>query len=96
MILRVVQFGFLAAVLSLVTGCAPEATEVCNHAIKIMESDPDRPGWLDDVDKCTDRMEGVKKRHGVNSYRREVECLLGVDTSYKVRTCIETEERRRM
>ena len=40
-------------------------------------------------------MEKVKKRHGVNSYRREVECALQATTGYKLRTCMEKENKKR-
>lgn len=63
--------------------------------MKVMENDPEKPGFLEDRDKCIERMENVKNRHGVNSYRREVECAKTADTSFKMRACMKKEEKRR-
>ncbi len=78
----------------MLAGCAPDEEDVCKHLMKVYEGDSEKPGYLEDLDKCVESYQGKKKRRGVNSYRREVECILGVDTVYKVRRCIEKENKR--
>lgn len=85
----------VAFVLLLSSGCAPDEKELCSHMISIMENDPEKPRFLEDMDKCLVRMEKVQARHGVNSYRREADCAHGVDTSYKLRACIKKSEKKR-
>ncbi len=68
---------------------------VCDHMMEVMKNDAEKPGYLSDDDKCESRMEKTKTRYGVNSYRREVECILGSTTAYKIRTCLEVEKKRR-
>lgn len=80
--------------LLMLAGCAPDEKEVCQHLMKVYEGDASAPGYLEDIDKCVEAYKGKKERRGVNSYRREVECILGVDTVYKVRRCVEEEDRR--
>ena len=75
------------------TGCAPDAGEQCDHYMEVFKTDPERPAWTEDYDRCVERMENVKSRWGVNSYRREVECSKTANTSYKLRQCIEGEEK---
>lgn len=81
--------------LSSLTACAPEEAEVCKHVVETMSTDNDRPTWMDHKDNCVEHMKNTKKRYGVNSYRREVQCFLESNTSFKIRTCIDTEARRR-
>ena len=87
---------FLAAglALMLLAGCAPEEEEVCKHLIQVYGDDADRPGYLDSLDQCVESYQGKKSRRGVNSYRREVECILGSDTVYQIRRCVEKENKR--
>ena len=85
----------LVVAVSLLAGCAPDPTEACDHMIAVMADDPEKPTFLQDDDKCHKRMESIKVRYGVNSYRREIECALQATTGYQLRTCFATEERRR-
>lgn len=80
----------------LLSGCAPDPAEVCQHMVDLMKDDAERPRFLDDTEKCEERMEKIKQRHGVNSYRREVECSLQATTGYKLRTCLDTEAKKRL
>lgn len=78
----------------LLASCAPDEEKVCKHLIKVYGDDADKPRFLEDIDKCVESYKGKKKRRGVNSYRREVECVLGSETVYKVRRCMEKENKR--
>lgn len=80
--------------LGLATGCAPEEKGVCEHEMKVYGEAIDKPTYLNSMDACIDAYANKKKRRGVNSYRREVECVLASDTQYKIRTCQDKEERR--
>ena len=83
------------ALLLAVSGCAPDEKDLCTHMMTLMENDPEKPRFLEDMDKCLDRMEKVKKRAGVNSYRREADCANAATTSYKLRVCIQHAEKKR-
>jgi hypothetical protein len=76
------------------TACAPDEHDVCEHMMKVYANDTDRPKFLDDADSCAESFRTKKTRRGVNSYRREVECILGSDTVYKIRRCMEAENKR--
>lgn len=84
----------LALCAGFASGCAPDAEKVCKHLMKVYEKSMDKPRYLEDLDKCTASYEAKKKRRGVNSYRREVECILGSSTSFNVRKCVKAEDDR--
>lgn len=86
----VFMIGFLFA------GCAPEEEAVCKHMMDVYGDKADKPLYLSEMPPCIEHMQQQKKRHGVNSYRREVECILSVNTAYKIRTCQDKENARRM
>lgn len=75
-------------------GCAPEEEGVCEHEMKVYGDDPSAPTYLKSMDACVEAYKKKQKRRGVNSYRREVECILGVDTQYEIRRCQEAETKR--
>ena len=92
---RLIQLVATTALVSLAASCAPDAGPVCDHLQKVMEGDNDRPSWLDTDDKCHERYDNVKNRYGVNTYRREVECILASDTAFQIRKCMKKEDRFR-
>lgn len=81
-------------VVLMVAGCAPEEQSLCEHMLEVYQGDPETPGYLSDLDACVEHYQDQKKRRGVNSYRREAECILGVDTVYNIRTCLKKENKR--
>ncbi len=83
-------FGLLVSV----SGCAPEEEAYCKHIMAIYEGDDDVPNELQDMQSCIEHQQDKKARRGVNSYRREAECVLATDTIYGVRKCIQREEKR--
>jgi len=64
---------------------------LCTHMMDTFKDYGDAPKYLESMDKCQERMEKVQKRYGVNSYRREAECLNAADTPYQMRQCFEKE-----
>lgn len=92
---RTLQMIAVGLLLTLSAGCAPESDEACKHMIELMKNDPERPGFLKDMDTCNRRMDGVKRQFGVNNYRREVECALEATTAYKLRQCFAASDKDR-
>jgi hypothetical protein len=82
----------MTAMISMVSGCAPDPTPLCEHMAEVMKDDGDKPHWVDTLDKCVDHYEKVKSRYGVNTYRRESECTLASDTAFKIRKCMKDQE----
>lgn len=78
--------------LLLVSGCAPEEGKVCAHLASIYKGHMDPPKYLAEKHLCVEHFAGRKKRHGVNSYRREAECILASNKVYDARECIEKED----
>lgn len=83
-----------AFVVLLAIGCAPEEKALCQHMQKVYKGQADQPTYLKDMDQCIAFQEKKKKRRGVNSYRREAECILAADTAYVIRRCEEKEKNR--
>jgi len=84
-----VTIGILVA-----AGCAPDEKLLCQHLQEVYEGQADQPNYLQDIDQCIEFQEKKKKRRGVNSYRREAECVLAADTVYVVRRCEQKETNR--
>ena len=85
----------IGALAVLVSGCAPDANEVCEHLEKVYKnyaSEP--PGYMRSRDACMDYFERRKKQRGVNSYRREVECIQQSTKMFDINVCSEKEDQR--
>lgn len=77
------------------TGCAPDPNDVCAKLEEIFKISPeDKPALLSTRDECTASFARKKAKNGVNSYRREAECILAAKRPYEATTCIEREEAR--
>ena len=88
------RWGLALLVGAFFVSCAPEEEGVCKHEMKVYDGDPSAPSYLKSIDACVEAYEKKQKRRGMNSYRREVECILSVDTQYAIRRCQETEAKR--
>lgn len=75
-------------------GCAPDPDDVCAHLEKMYKMAVDPPAYLKSRDTCTENFEARKRRHGVNSYRREAECILNAKKVFDVRDCTAKEDYR--
>lgn len=80
--------------LLLSSGCAPDASKVCSHLSEVYKGNVDPPGYLSEQSRCIEHFEMRKKQYGVNSYRREVECILGSTRVFDVKDCTEKENRK--
>jgi len=76
------------------TACAPEPSKVCAHLSEIYKDNVDPPGYMQNSKRCAEHFELRKKQHGVNSYRREVECMLSTHRLFELKECSEKEDRR--
>ncbi len=72
-------------------GCAPDPNEVCANMEKVFKVSPDQPPFLKSRSDCVESFERKKSRRGVNSYRREAECLLAATRPYEMNQCMEKE-----
>jgi hypothetical protein len=78
--------------LLLVSGCAPEEGKVCAQLANVYQGHMDPPKFLKERATCVEHFAARKKRHGVNSYRREAECILAATKVYDARECSEKED----
>lgn len=76
------------------TGCAPDPGDVCAKLESIYSQSPDKPAFLKTRDECVESFERKKSKNGVNSYRREAECILSVTRPYAATECMEKEAGR--
>ncbi|MEZ4458507.1 MAG: hypothetical protein R3E66_02025 [bacterium] len=90
---QVMPFFFVAAV-TLLTGCAPDPNDLCAHLEKMYKTAVDPPAFLKSRDACIENFEMRKKRNGVNSYRREAECILNARKVFDTRECTAKEDHR--
>ncbi len=84
----------LATILLTATGCAPDPNDVCAHLEKVYKNYDDKPGYMRDRDACVEYYLRRKKQRGVNSYRREVECLQASTKMFDINRCGEKEDQR--
>jgi predicted transcriptional regulator len=76
----------------LLMGCAPDANKVCKKMEEVYKVSPgEAPGFLKVRDSCVASFEGKRSRRGVNSYRREADCILAATRPYEITKCMETE-----
>lgn len=80
--------------LTLLGGCAPPPDEVCEHLAAVYGDAEGKPSYLRDHDSCVAKFNRGKKSRGVNSYRREVECILASTKKYDIRECTAKEIKR--
>src|SRR5690606_28943286 len=81
-------------VVSFSTACAPEPAKVCSHLSEVFKDNVDPHSYMADSSRCAEHFEFRKKQHGVNSYRREVECILATHRIFEIKECAEKEDRR--
>lgn len=89
------KFALLLVSLTVVlfaSACAPEPSVVCAHLGEVYKDNIDPPAYMASEDKCAEHFEMRKKRNGVNSYRREVECMLGTTRLFEIKECTEIED----
>lgn len=79
---------------TLLTACAPDPNDICAHLEKTYKNAVDQPAFLKSRDACVQNFDARKRRHGVNSYRREAECILSAKKSFDIRECSAKEDHR--
>jgi hypothetical protein len=80
----------------LLMGCAPDPGDVCAKMEKVFQVNPtEAPAFLKSRNDCVASFESKKSRRGVNSYRREAECILASSKPYEITQCMEKEAKFR-
>ncbi len=88
------SFVFIGAAL-LLSSCAPDPSDTCEHLEELYKNSAEPPAYLKSRDACMELFNSRKKRHGVNSYRRESECILKTKKMFNVRECMTKEDNRK-
>ena len=84
----------VVAASTFLTGCAPDTNDLCAHLEGMYKNAVDPPAFLKSRDACVDNFDHRKRRNGVNSYRREAECILNARKVFDVRECTAKEDHR--
>ncbi len=79
----------------LLSSCAPDPNDTCAHLEELYKNSAEPPAYLKSREACTELFNSRKKRNGVNSYRRESECILKTKKLFNIRECMTKEDNRK-